>query len=111
MASRVYRHPSKRRFSLPAILFALSDETRLAIVAALIDGAERTVDELRSDISKSTMSYHTRVLREAGLTRTRSEGIRCFVSLRRADVEERFPRLLDVILGLSDRSQLDEPSI
>ncbi len=45
----------------------------------------------------STCSYHLRLLREAGLTRTRAEGTQRFISLRRDDLEERFPGLLGVL--------------
>jgi hypothetical protein len=38
------------------------------------------------------------VLRDAGITRTRQEGTRCFLVLRRADLESRFPGLFDAVL-------------
>jgi DNA-binding transcriptional ArsR family regulator len=49
-------------------------------------------------VAKSTLSHHLRVLRDAGVTRTRQEGTRCFVELRRDDLEFRFPGLLDAVL-------------
>jgi DNA-binding transcriptional ArsR family regulator len=45
------------------------------------------------------MSHHLKVLREAGLTRTRVDGVRRYVSLRRQDVDGRFPGLLDAVVG------------
>ena len=42
-------------------------------------------------------SYHLRLLREAGVTRTRAEGTQRFISLRRDDLEERFPGLVEVL--------------
>jgi DNA-binding transcriptional ArsR family regulator len=45
------------------------------------------------------MSHHLRVLREAGLTRTRVEGTRRYVSLRREDLQARFPGLLEAVLA------------
>ena len=40
-----------------------------------------------------------RVLREAGVTHTRPDGTRRHVSLRREDLDERFPGLLDALLA------------
>jgi DNA-binding transcriptional ArsR family regulator len=49
-------------------------------------------------VAKSTLSHHLRVLRDAGLTRTREEGTRCYVVLRRRDLQARLPGLLDSVL-------------
>ncbi len=50
------------------LFHALSDETRLGILAMLGDG-ERCVCELQDalDVAQSRLSFHLRVLREAGL--------------------------------------------
>ena len=45
----------------------------------------------------STCSYHLRLLREAGVTRTRGSGTVRNVSLRREDLDSRFPGLLDAL--------------
>jgi len=50
-------------------------------------------------VAKSTLSHHLRVLREAGVTLTEPNGTQRVVSLRRADLDERFPGLLDAVLG------------
>ena len=50
-----------------------------------------------SEIPASTLSYHLRLLREAGLTRTRAAGTERHVSLRRDDLEQLYPGLLDVL--------------
>ena len=47
-------------------------------------------------IANSTLSHHLKLLRDRGVTR--AEGSRCFVSLRRDDLDHRFAGLLDVIL-------------
>jgi len=49
-------------------------------------------------VSASTRSHHLRILREAGVTVTRVEGTQRMVSLRRDDLESRFPGLLDAVL-------------
>jgi DNA-binding transcriptional ArsR family regulator len=51
------------------------------------------------DVSKSTLTHHFRVLREAGLIEQRVEGTARLNSLRRADIEARFPGLLDAVLA------------
>ena len=45
----------------------------------------------------STCSYHLKLLREAGVTRTRAAGTQRFMLVRRDDLEERFPGLLNAI--------------
>jgi len=63
-------------FTTAARLFhALSDETRLAILEMLQDG-ERCVCDLQSelDAAQSRLSFHLKVLREAGLVTDRKEG-------------------------------------
>ncbi|HEY0929012.1 MAG TPA: metalloregulator ArsR/SmtB family transcription factor [Gemmatimonas sp.] len=57
------------------LFHALSDETRLAILHMLTDG-ERCVCELQAelDAAQSRLSFHLRVLREAGLVTDRKEG-------------------------------------
>jgi DNA-binding transcriptional ArsR family regulator len=48
----------------------------------------------------STLSYHLRLLREAGVTRTRAEGTERHVSLRRDDLEQAYPGLLEVLAAV-----------
>ncbi|MFV0130028.1 ArsR/SmtB family transcription factor [Streptomyces sp. HMX112] len=96
---RRYFHPATADICLPEVLFALSDATRLGIAVELSDGGERTAGELGGDIAKSTMTHHLKILREAGVLRVRSEGTRCYNSLRLDDLESRFPGLLGHILG------------
>ena len=80
------------------MLGALSDPIRVGLVRVLADGRERGWGELRAPVAKSTLSHHLRVLRDAGITRTRQEGTRCYVELRRDDLGTRFPGLLDAVL-------------
>ena len=50
------------------------------------------------DGTKSTLTHHMRVLREAGLIWQEPTGTTKFTSLRRADIDARFPGLLDAVL-------------
>ena len=57
------------------IFHALSDETRLAVLDMLRDG-ERCVCELQDEIgaAQSRLSFHLKVLKEAGIVTDRKEG-------------------------------------
>ncbi|MGW8949484.1 ArsR/SmtB family transcription factor [Streptomyces sp. NPDC055709] len=90
--------PDTSEITLPRVLAALSDPTRLGIVRLLADGRERGWGQLRAPMAKSTLSHHLKVLRDAGVTRTRQEGTRCFVALRREDLDARFPHLTTALL-------------
>ena len=96
-------HPATDEIELPAVMAALSDPVRVEIVRSLAVLDEAVCGTLALDVSKATRSHHLRVLREAGLTRTRVEGTRRHVSLRRDDLDERFPGRLDAILAAAQR--------
>jgi DNA-binding transcriptional ArsR family regulator len=97
MTRRLY-HPDRDQISLPAVLDALSDPTRLAIVLYLDGAGESVCRNLAPWASKTSLSYHFARLREAGVTRARLEGTFRFTSLRRDDLDVRFPGLLDHLI-------------
>jgi DNA-binding transcriptional ArsR family regulator len=99
----VAEEPTVDEMSLAAVMAALSDPARVAIVRALAGCESRTCGEFDLGISKATRSHHFKVLREAGLTHTRSEGTHRHLSLRREDVDARFPGLLDAVLAAAER--------
>jgi DNA-binding transcriptional ArsR family regulator len=92
-------HPAAAEIELAAVLHALSDPMRLRIVSALAGGAELTCKSFDLPITKSTCTHHFKVLREAGVTRQRVLGTTRLSSLRRTELEERFPGLLDAVLA------------
>src|SRR3954451_18393225 len=101
-------HPDEPRIedvTLAAVMAALSDPARVAIVRTLAAEGERTCGTFDLGISKATRSHHFKVLREAGLTRTRAEGTHRHVSLRREELDARFPGLLTAVLAAAE-SQL-----
>ena len=96
---RYFPYPKKEAITLAGIMYALSDSIRLQIVTELSDGTENGVSEFKSICKPPTLAYHFRILREAGITRTRIEGRNHYISLRRDDLDERFPGLLDSVLN------------
>jgi DNA-binding transcriptional ArsR family regulator len=96
--------PELGALELPRVLHALSDPVRLDLVRQLEGATECRCGTFASPVSKSTLSHHLKVLREAGVTRTRSEGTTRLVSLRREDLDVRFPGLLDAVLSAQSAS-------
>jgi DNA-binding transcriptional ArsR family regulator len=93
-------HPDVADLVLTDVLFALSDPLRLAIVRQLADGplAELSCQDVYRTAPKSTRSHHLKTLREAGVIRNLPHGRERRVSLRRDELDRRFPGLLDAIL-------------
>ncbi|WP_179272964.1 MULTISPECIES: helix-turn-helix transcriptional regulator [unclassified Rhodococcus (in: high G+C Gram-positive bacteria)] len=77
---------------------ALADPTRVEIVRYLASGEVSCVafDEILP-VSKSTVSYHLRALRNAGLIEARKNGKFHFYNLHRAELESALPGFLSVI--------------
>jgi DNA-binding transcriptional ArsR family regulator len=94
--------PAIELASIDVVLGALADPVRLTFVRALDAAGDWTCgsDVLAGtdvSIGKSTLSHHIKVLREAGLIRTRVDGIRRLIALRDDDIERRFPGLLSML--------------
>ncbi len=95
-----FTHPAVEEIELPAVLHALSDPQRLRIVRELAASAEPLAcGSFALDVGKSTRTHHFRVLRQAGLIEQRREGTRRLSVLRRAEIDARFPGLLDAVLS------------
>jgi DNA-binding transcriptional ArsR family regulator len=92
------RLPAPEEIALEDVFHALSDPFRLEVVRRLAAEGEASCQALEGDRPKSSVSHHFRVLREAGLIRTRNEGVTRMNALRRDDIERRFPGLLACIL-------------
>jgi DNA-binding transcriptional ArsR family regulator len=93
-------HPTRAELEIEQVLHALSDPQRLCIVRGLAAGpTPRRCGSFDLDVTKSTLTHHFRVLREAGVIDQREEGTARLNSLRREDLDARFPGLLDAVLA------------
>lgn len=99
-----YAHPAREAITLTGVLHALSDPIRLSVVKCLAaNGDAMSCGSFNVPVHKSTMSHHIRILREAGVIQVRPEGTLHMNSLRRDDLNARFPGLLDSILRAAER--------
>lgn len=97
---RVPVHPEIGDVSLQQVLEALVDPVRRGIVRELYATAEdRACGTFDLAVSKSTATHHFNVLREAGLIRQRYVGTSRMNTLRRDEIEEIFPGLLEAVAG------------
>jgi DNA-binding transcriptional ArsR family regulator len=98
-------HPPCSELELGAVLHALSDPVRLAIVAELARGeGECTCGSFELPVTKSTCTHHFKVLREAGVIQQRQQGTTRLNRLRRIDLETRFPGLLETVLRAAEEA-------
>ncbi len=97
--SRPVYEPELEDVPVLAVLQALADPTRLEIVRGLAEaGDERLCGSFAPGLAKATRSHHFKVLREAGLTRTRVDGTARYVRLRTEELRRAYPGLLDSVL-------------
>lgn len=87
--------------TLSQVLYALSDNNRLKIVQMI----HKSGGELRCGhfaeklgITKPTLSHHFGILRECGIIATRVDGTTKLNTLRRKELNARFPGLIDAVL-------------
>ena len=55
--------------------------------------------QIQLPVGKSTASHHLKTLHNAGITGERAEGVCKYIQLRRAELDERFPGLLESVLS------------
>ena len=92
-------HPLREDIRIEAVLQALADPVRLRIVQCVADRGEVACGVLDLPVSKSTLTHHYRVLREAGVIHQRPVGTSKVNTLRRDDLDALFPGLLNGILA------------
>jgi DNA-binding transcriptional ArsR family regulator len=102
--SEIAEAPDLAAIDIATVLQALSDPVRLEIVRQLaaccdgIGGGELTCGQIDLPVSKSTTTHHLKTLASAGITADREQGTRKYVHLRRAELDQRFPGLIDSVL-------------
>jgi len=101
-APRQVWYPEREDITIYGVLAALSDPTRLEIVRNIATRGECCPFDFLEMTSKQNLSHHFKVLREAGLIMARYEGRNKFVWIRRDILDEKFPGLLDGVLGAAE---------
>jgi DNA-binding transcriptional ArsR family regulator len=94
--------PDLARVDVLTVLQALSDPQRLAIVRQLAGCTGETglmCGQIELPVAKSTASHHLKALHRAGITSEREQGVCKYIRLRRVELDERFPGLLDSVLS------------
>ncbi|MEU3526351.1 helix-turn-helix domain-containing protein [Streptomyces sp. NPDC038707] len=101
---RALPHPDREHIRLESVLHALSDPMRLQIVRELAaQEVELACSHFELPVTKSTTTHHFRVLRESGVVRQVYRGTAKMNGLRRDDLENLFPGLLDSVLDAAER--------
>ena len=95
--ARSLAHPATQDITLDGVLHALSDPVRRGILFRLMDCAGMSCSAACAELPRSTISFHYRVLREAGLIRSEKRGVELINTARKADIEQRFPGLLHAV--------------
>jgi DNA-binding transcriptional ArsR family regulator len=98
--------PDLDAIDVVTVLHALADPVRLQIVRQLArcpGAGEMTCGQIELPVTKSTASHHLKTLACAGITTERAEGTRKWIRLRRADLDRRFPGLIDSVLSAPSR--------
>ncbi len=96
---RPLSHPDVNDVELVDVLAALSDPVRLEIVrTADASSGPMPCNAFFEAIPRSTLSHHWRILRDSGLIRQETRGTTRLNSVRRKELDKRFPGLLDAVL-------------
>ena len=95
--------PAAEDIQLLRVLAALADPHRLAAVRFVAQHGEswcaQVIEEAGLPMTKPTFSHHLRILREAGIVTKRIQGAKGYMSLRKTDLDRRFPGLLDCVIS------------
>ncbi|WP_439794835.1 ArsR/SmtB family transcription factor [Streptomyces agglomeratus] len=112
---RELEHPAREEIRLESVLQALADPARLQVVRVLAALDEEGLASCSAaaaglGVSKSTSTHHFRVLRVAGVIRQHYRGTAKMNTLRRADLEARFPGLLVAVVGAAEPGRRPGPA-
>ena len=99
--------PAAEDLQLPRVLAALAEPNRLATVRYVARSGESCCSEVMQEaglvMTKSTFSHHLRILREAGVLTKRIQGTKGYTKVRKADLDRRFPGLIDAIIDAENQ--------
>lgn len=97
--ARSFSHPSPKDLTLDGILYALADPERRKIVVKLAGCESMSCSKSSPQgMSPSTISFHYKTLRENGLIRSEKIGVEVINTLRKDEIDKKFPGLLDAVL-------------
>ena len=99
--------PDANDVLLSRILYVLAEPARLYIFTRLVILSCLDIAE-ELNLHKSTVSHHLKIFREAGLTTTTVVGRDRKVSFRRAELDARFPGLVDALYAGAQLESLRE---
>lgn len=97
-------HPPLSEITVQGLLYALSDPVRVSIFMQLAQSSDcgRNCSAFLhvggTDLPKSTLSQHFKILREAGLIRSERHGVELQNFSRCAELRKRFGPMLDAIV-------------
>lgn len=96
--AKIFYHPATKDLTIDGVLYALADPIRRNILFRLMKCTGINCSEACEDqLSASTISFHLRILREAGLIYSEKKGVSVINITRKDDLEKRFPGLLHTI--------------
>ncbi|MEV0646192.1 transcriptional regulator [Phytomonospora sp. NPDC050363] len=99
---RAQSQPRIEDVELASVLHALGDSVRIDLVRRMAADGECPCSPPDLDVPRSTLSNHWRILREAGLTDTRALGKARCMSLRRGELDARFPGVLAAVIACAE---------
>ncbi|GAB7186276.1 helix-turn-helix transcriptional regulator [Kitasatospora sp. Ki12] len=101
---RIGDHPDAADITLQRILEAFADPVRRSIVRQIANAPDDTAcGTFDISVTRSTGTHHFRVLRQSGLIRQYYVGTSKMNTLRRDDLEQAFPGLLDALIAAANR--------
>jgi DNA-binding transcriptional ArsR family regulator len=102
-------HPERHQIRLENVLSALGNPLRLEIVRTLAARGEMACGQILDGVPKTTLTRHWKVLRDSGVIWQQPHGRENLLSLRREDLDERFPGLLSTLLDAAERNAPADP--
>lgn len=95
-------HPDIENINLYTVLSALGDPIRLYIVNCLYK-ENKICNSFDVNIAKNTLTHHFKVLRDSGIIKVECIGTKRILSLRKTELDNKFPGLIDSILINSNK--------